>query len=128
MKNFILIFAFAMSVIACDGSNSSGQELYAYNGTWTFTGKFCDDVVGSYRCVEILEPAACAAENLFAAMTIDYHGENIIIDSVASPMTHAGNDITVTNTAETFNVRVSPTLNSMLITFATGCELQFSRR
>lgn len=127
MKRVLLIFGFLIGLSGCDNGGPA-RPLYALNGSYSFTGKFCDQVVGSLACVQAFEPIACAGKQLPAGLTIDYFGENIMIHGSNSPMTTNGSEITVTNSGQTFVVKPGVSMDKYILEFGAGCALEFDRR
>lgn len=128
MRNLFLILIFSLSAVACSNGDGPKRELYPFNGTWTFTGRFCDSVESSYRCVPSVQPASCAGTVLPVGFVIDFYGENILINGANSPMSHAGSQITVVNSGQNFSVKQSLDTNTMVYVFAPNCEMEFRRQ
>lgn len=128
MKFLILLPVLAL-LTAC-GDTADHDGVFRYQGSYTFAQKYCGDVGNQYVCRDVLTPTACSTATLFSGviMTGRYGNGSIIMDgNTHSTMTFSGNDVMVASPAQNLTVFLTDSEEYLVIKYATGCELAYTR-
>lgn len=131
------MFVVLASLLILSGCGAHGtQTASPYQNSGSFNGKFCGLVNGQTKCVQTLEPAACAGADLFSSYNlVGKTGEEVISTDLTGnyePVTITSGVHTLTVSNISYTLKAGPKVQygggqaeTQILEFAPGCELNF---